>query len=145
MVINHQHSWLWKDGEKINYFNLKNLPKYFQSYDTTWSSSYTTWDFSIVTWFRPRRIDIKATNSTSNEGASIGTVIIDSDRTINNGCIYLDGALTDIWSSNGTEIGIIKQTASQTNLRVTEVNSKWFTLNLNNNTFNFSAIITAQQ
>ena len=151
MSINqrHSHSGRGWDGEKIDYNNLKNLPdldtvKYFQDHDTRWTGAYSGWDFVVTTWFRPKRIDIKASRDSTNEWVSTWTSIINSDGSIENGCIYIDGSFTNVWQLDWTVIWVIKQSSSSTVFFVKSVSDTWFTLNVNNNNWTFEAIITAQ-
>lgn len=148
-VQRHKHTGRGWDWEKISYNDLVDKPSlsnvsYFQDNDTRWTWAYSWWDFTVTTWFRPKRIDIKWSYEWNNEWAFVWTAYINDSWTIEQWCIYVDWSFANQWRTTGTEIWIIKASSLLTSLTVTAVSDTWFTLNVDNNNWNFNTIITVQ-
>jgi len=69
MVVNHSHSWLWLDGERVDYNSLKNLPIINTDYFIwTISFSASTWVITTAT--------IASTTFVSNTSMVSGNTIV---------------------------------------------------------------------
>lgn len=65
MIENHKHSWLWWDGEKIDFNDLKNKPSIWwgnaKMIKFTRAASVWTWNQSFPWfWFTPTHYEITA-------------------------------------------------------------------------------------
>ena len=148
-VTNHKHSWLWGDAEKIDYNDLKNRPatsqiQRYQVNDTRWTGVYSAWDFTVTTWFRPRKIELRASNALTERWVSTWTAVIADDWSIENWCIYMDWSFNNIWGTHASRIWLIKQSTNTTSMQVTSVTDTGFVMNIDANNWRFNAIFTVE-
>lgn len=150
MAINqrHSHSWRWNDWERIDYNDLKNKPedstlKYYQENDTQFTWVFTAWDYTYNVWFRPKKITFQAVRTNNNFWWSHWYAIVDTDWDIQNCCQFKKWWFTNAWNLSPTKCIYIDKSVSMT-AHVTAVSDTWFTLNVDNNNYNFDLMVIAE-
>lgn len=136
VVNNHSHSWLWWDGEKIDFNDLKNKPTVWTTIigSTTHSG---TWNKSIIIWFKPKLVTIFAFYTTTNNDYSRSWSYIDDNEIITVWTAYWDSQNFSLWSWDSWSIDAI-YFIWWTNKAKIQYDEEWFTL-IN---VNFSSSVT---
>lgn len=116
---------------------------YWQDYDNTWAWAYSAWTFNYTIWFKPRLILVKWTHSSDNEWLFNWSAVINEDGSIEQWCTYQDWSFWSVHRTVWDSVWVIKASSLSTVLTITNVTDTWFWIYVNNNNWNFHAVITA--